>query len=90
MKKKVIATVAATAFAIAALGAPVAAGGGKSAEAQIHPGHLGYINSGMTGGGVPSVHYHDVGPYDSWNEAVVAAAQNPCGGGVPGAHTCVE
>ena len=88
MRKKVIATVAATAFAIAAVAAPVAAGGGQSSNAQIHPGHLGYVNSGGTGGGIPSVHFHGVGAYDSWNEVVVAAAQNPCGGGVPGAHTC--
>jgi hypothetical protein len=89
MKKKVIATVAATAFAIAALGAPVAAAG-KSDVGQLHPGHAGYVNSGGTGGGIPTAHFaaHGGPGYPSdpggWGGAVSATAK-ACKG-IPSAH----
>ena len=90
MRKKIIATVAATAFAIAALGAPVAAAG-QSDVAQVHPGHQGYLNSaGNTGGGIPTAHFaaHGGPGYPSgpggWGGAVSATAK-ACKG-IPSAH----
>ena len=89
MKRKIIATVAATASAIAALGATVPAAG-QPDVAQTHPGHQGYLNSGGIGGGIPTAHFaahggpgYPAGP-GGWGGAVSATAQ-ACNG-IPSAH----
>ena len=85
--KRAVAVVAMTAGLV--LGsAGMASAAGQSENAQIHPGHLGYINSDMKGGGVPSVHFHDVAAYTTgpggWGGLVSDTAKMYKG--IPHAH----
>ena len=88
--KKLTATVVACVAALA-LSAPAMAGGGKSEQAQTHPGHQGYLSSDEQGGGIPTGHFaaHGGPGYDSgpggWGAAVSGAA-SACGG-IPAAHS---
>ena len=56
MKRAVAAVGIAAGLVVASAG--MASAAGMSGDAQIHPGHLGYIMSGKTGGGVPAAHFH--------------------------------
>ena len=86
-KKAIIATAIAAATTIG-FSATASADGHQPTR---HPGHVGFIKTGGTGGGVPANHYHNEdcfpdcypdGP-GGWGGAVSGAAQ---GGGIPGAH----
>ena len=82
MRRTLTATVLAGGLLIASAGA-ASAPGGTSDAAQTHPGHQGAVASGAYHG-VPTIHYHDVGAYDSWGGLVSATAK--AAKGIPHAH----
>ena len=58
MKKAIIATAIAAASTIG-FSATASAGSGNSDMGTLHPGHVGYLNTGGDGGGVPAAHFHN-------------------------------
>ncbi len=80
MRRTVAASALAAGLLVASAGGAFAAG--NSDQARIHPGHQGAVSSGDYHG-VPTIHYHFVGPYEKWGTAVSDAAQ---GQGIPAAH----
>jgi hypothetical protein len=88
MKRVVAATGLAAGLVLASAG--MASAAGMSGEAQLHPGHKGYVSSGGQGGGVPTAHFgahggpgYDAGP-GGWGSAVSMTAK--AAKGIPHAH----
>jgi hypothetical protein len=94
MKKAIIAITVAAASTVG-FSATAAAGGGNSDMGTLHPGHVGYVKTEGSGGGVPAAHFHNPDCFEpgvsvcyptgpgGWGGAVSAAAPS---GGIPGAH----
>lgn len=86
MKRAVAAVGIAAGLVLASAG--MASAAGMSDAAQTHPGHQGYIMSGMKGGGVPAAHFHGGAPYPTgpggWGATVSETAKSSKG--IPHAH----
>lgn len=86
VKRAVAAAGIAAGLMVASAG--MASAAGMSDTAQIHPGHQGYIESGMKGGGVPAAHFHGGVPYPTgpggWGATVSMTAKTSKG--IPHAH----
>jgi len=91
MRRAVAATAFSFALVIGSAGGAMAAG--NSGNAQVHPGHWGYVQTEGTGGGVPAAHFHNedcfaecypAGP-GGWGGAVSTVAKD--NKGIPNAHS---
>lgn len=89
MRKAIVSAAIAAGLVLGATSPAIAAG--NSGEAQLHPGHRGYVASEGQGGGIPTAHFaahggpgYPAGP-GGWGGAVSDAAV-ACGG-LPNAHS---
>lgn len=88
MKRAMAAVGIAAGLVVASAG--MASAAGMSEDAQLHPGHKGYLSSGGVGGGVPTAHFaaHGGPGYESgpggWGGAVSMTAKMYKG--IPHAH----